>query len=322
MNDRFYLYVYLDQRKPGKWSYKNIVFEYQPFYVGKGTGRRDAMHLCVYMLNHKSYKSSTIKSIIKETGELPIHRRIFENISQPEATAMEIDFIKIFGRKDNGTGILCNHTDGGDGSHNLPLASRNRISAAHCKSVYQYSLNGAFLKKWKSLMDVEREMMINVSNISPAVARNGTSKGFIWSYKYLGLKINPRIVYQMPIKHKNIKQVSLDTGTVIRIYPNITSILMAFGLPYQDRTHILNCLNGKTKSAIGYYWTTLDNFDIPSKKNTRIVCQYSKNGDLLGEYKSLMDAERKTGTSFRKIWECCNKKCDSINNNTWTYKHE
>ena len=165
-NNRFYIYIYLDQRKPGKWYYGDVVFNFQPFYVGKGTGRRDTSHLWPFMLNQRNYKSSTIKSIMKETGELPLHRRIYENMSPKYATEIEIDFIKSFGRKDNGTGILCNHTDGGEGSHNLSLNSRYRISESHKKKVYQYSLSGTFIKKWKSLTDVEEEMMINVSNIS------------------------------------------------------------------------------------------------------------------------------------------------------------
>jgi hypothetical protein len=322
MDKRFYIYVYMDQRKPGKWVYGKITFDFQPFYVGKGTGRRDVMHLCPYMLNQKTYKTSTIKSIVKDTGEIPLHRRIFENLKQPDAVTIEMDFIKTFGRKDNGTGILCNHTDGGDGSNNMASSSRHRIAIAHRKSIYQYSLSGRFLKKWKSLMDAEHELQINVANIPTSVTRGGTSNGFIWSYKYLGKKIPPRIQYQMPSKHNNIKQISLETGEVIRVHPNIASILKEFDCPHQNRNYILSCLNGKTKSAMGYYWTTDDCVELPTKQNARVVCQYATDGVLMNEHKSLSDAERKTGVPFRQIWDACNGKCKTAGTFVWRYKNE
>ena len=318
-NNQFYVYVYLDQRKSGKWYYGDEVFDFQPFYVGKGTNNRDIQHLCPYMLSCKTHKSSTIKSIIKDTGQLPIHYRIYENISQQDATDIEIDIIKQFGRRDLGTGILCNHTDGGDGSHNLSPYSRRRISALHKKKIYQYSLDGAFIRKWKSLMDVEEEMMINTSNIPETVRRNGTSNGYIWSYKYLGKKIDGRIRYQMPMKYTNIKQVSLDTGAVIRVYPSIASILKEFSVSYQSRNYILGCLSGKLKSAMGYYWTTDENFVIPPKRSARAVIQ-SKDDVLIGDYKSMTDASKKTGVSYNGIWECCDGRRKCVGGYVWKYK--
>lgn len=32
----YYVYIYLDPRKPGKYKYSKCEFEYEPFYVGKG----------------------------------------------------------------------------------------------------------------------------------------------------------------------------------------------------------------------------------------------------------------------------------------------
>ena len=36
----FYVYIYLDPRKPGSFMYNNLEFNFEPFYVGKGTKNR------------------------------------------------------------------------------------------------------------------------------------------------------------------------------------------------------------------------------------------------------------------------------------------
>ena len=41
MNDnKFYVYVYLDPRKPGSFKFGEYEFDYEPFYVGKGKKNR------------------------------------------------------------------------------------------------------------------------------------------------------------------------------------------------------------------------------------------------------------------------------------------
>jgi len=41
----FYNYIYLDPRKPGKYSYESMCFLFEPLYVGKGTSDRCFFHL-------------------------------------------------------------------------------------------------------------------------------------------------------------------------------------------------------------------------------------------------------------------------------------
>ncbi|MHA2023540.1 MAG: LEM-3-like GIY-YIG domain-containing protein, partial [Candidatus Thorarchaeota archaeon] len=74
--NRFYVYVYLDTRKPGKFVYGEWKFNYLPFYVGKGTGRRVRCHLIeanktnnVTGLNR--YKLRLIRKIREVTGADP-----------------------------------------------------------------------------------------------------------------------------------------------------------------------------------------------------------------------------------------------------------
>ena len=85
--NRFYTYAYLREDKT-------------PYYIGKGQGNR------VCRKGKIEIKPPKDKS-----------RIIFlkQNITEEEAFKHEIYMIAVFGRKDLGTGILRNKTDGGDG---------------------------------------------------------------------------------------------------------------------------------------------------------------------------------------------------------------
>ena len=111
----YYVYAYLDIRKEGSYNYGNIKFEYEPFYIGKGRGNRIHQH----MYNNKRIVNLEnrikIKSIIKQTGSKPIILKIFENLTNDEACKIEINIIKLIGRKDLNCGTLLNKTDGGEG---------------------------------------------------------------------------------------------------------------------------------------------------------------------------------------------------------------
>ena len=93
----FYTYAYL--REDGT-----------PYYVGKGTGRR-------WKKDHA-------------VGIPPEERVLFlkTNLTEEEAHKHEIYMISVFGRKDLGTGILHNLTDGGEGCSGRIVTEEVRAS--------------------------------------------------------------------------------------------------------------------------------------------------------------------------------------------------
>jgi len=101
MTHRFYVYQYL--RIDGT-----------PYYIGKGSGRR-------------------FKSKGKNEFRPPSHDRIeiiVENLCEEDAFRLEQYLISWWGRKDIGTGILRNRTDGGEGSSNFSSETREKLREA------------------------------------------------------------------------------------------------------------------------------------------------------------------------------------------------
>lgn len=85
-----------------------------PFYIGKGCYRRMYAHFEPNSLQAKSLKNHIIKKALSE-GVAIVPRKIYAGLDNATALMMERSYIAHYGRRDNGTGILSNHTDGGDG---------------------------------------------------------------------------------------------------------------------------------------------------------------------------------------------------------------
>lgn len=152
--NKFYVYVYLDTRKPGKYQYGEYCFDYEPFYVGKGWGRRYRQHLTEaknYNKNKKyynNYKVRKINKIILETGNEPLIIKIKENLLEDESLILEKELIKIINKNNK---VLTNLNDGGMGCGN-ELKS-NEICHKLCNYIQK---NGkapkvnSFLNRWLS----------------------------------------------------------------------------------------------------------------------------------------------------------------------------
>lgn len=86
----FYVYQYL--RENGT-----------PYYIGKGKGKRAWQ---------PHFRSNNANMVPTDENRIEI---IKDNLTEAEANQLEINLIKKFGRKDLGTGILTNLTNGGEG---------------------------------------------------------------------------------------------------------------------------------------------------------------------------------------------------------------
>ena len=109
----YYVYAYLRKK------------DLTPYYFGKGSGRR------AFVQHHKNGKGI---STPKDTSLIVF---LETNLSDIGALALERRMILWYGRKDLGTGILRNRTDGGDGgsgfkrSKPMSMETRKLIGSYH-----------------------------------------------------------------------------------------------------------------------------------------------------------------------------------------------
>ena len=116
MTNQFYTYAYL--RKDGR-----------PYYIGKGKGKR-------------AWKKHAGISVPKDKSRVIILKR---DLTEEESFKHEIYMIAVFGRKDKGTGILLNKTDGGEGgsgsirkdlaNYNSTVKKGSTLSTSHVEKV-------------------------------------------------------------------------------------------------------------------------------------------------------------------------------------------
>lgn len=89
----------------------------EPFYIGIGS---DNNYQRAYDV---SSRNKHWNNITKNKYEVEI---ILDNLTWEEACLKEQEFILLYGRKDLGTGILCNMTDGGEGAVNRIFTNEHK----------------------------------------------------------------------------------------------------------------------------------------------------------------------------------------------------
>lgn len=135
MSKNFYVYVYYDPR-----------YTDRAIYVGKGydenrTYRRARHHVRFAqnpLLNNVLRK-------IERAGLKPLICILRRFKTEEEAFGAERWLIAYYGRRDQGTGSLCNLTDGGDGASGTVVSeeTREKLSKAHMGNTYRRGIKNS-----------------------------------------------------------------------------------------------------------------------------------------------------------------------------------
>jgi hypothetical protein len=105
-------YIYL-------WKYPEDVKGGEVFYVGQGKHGNQTKYARAMAIHYqvsgkrKSYAQNVFDKIIQSRGS-PDISIVFDNLTITEANTIEKALIAKYGRRNIGTGILCNLTEGGD----------------------------------------------------------------------------------------------------------------------------------------------------------------------------------------------------------------
>lgn len=158
-------------------SYKNFkfyVYQYvrvsdnTPYYIGKGSGWR------MYCKDHSV-------SVPKDRSKIQV---IASNLTEIEAHNLEKKLVALYGRKDIGTGILHNRSDGGEGSCGAVRSkeTREKISKANTGKTrifseeHKQNMSIAQKGKKRSPLTPEHREKIGLANKGKIISPNTISK--------------------------------------------------------------------------------------------------------------------------------------------------
>ena len=151
--NKYYTYAYLREDRT-------------PYYIGKGSGRR------IYSSNRTIKKPKDKSRIIF----------LKQNLTEEEAFKHEIYMIAVFGRKDLGTGILHNRTNGGDGISGYILSELDREKRKNRMKNLPKEKHPAFGTKRpdiSKIMSSDKNPMKN-----PEILEKFSGKNSNWSKKW------------------------------------------------------------------------------------------------------------------------------------------
>lgn len=179
----------------------------EPFYIGVGTKPKQyASYIGEYKraLEKHNRNKYWLHLVNLNNYEVEI---IFETNDYNTALEKEIEFIKLYGRKDLGTGTLVNNTNGGEGRNGAKLSKEHIAILIKChnkrkgiplkkddprllirlKPVLQYDLDGNFIKRYNSIKEAREETGLPSTQIYKKLNNKPTkTKNFIWKYENKG----------------------------------------------------------------------------------------------------------------------------------------
>lgn len=204
-------------------------------YVGssKNLYQRHQKHFS--MLRHKKHDNCYLQNSWNKYGENNFEFNIIEYCKETDLRVREQYYIDNLNSEYNITREVIRNT--------LSLESRLKHSATKkrmfasgeltptkMRDVYQYNLNGEFVKKWNCITTACLHVGIVRSTIHRCLCgKYRTAGGFMWSYEYLGIKINKSL-------YKKQTHMLVHLYKLTNIHDNTELILTMDGIEKQFNT--------------------------------------------------------------------------------------
>lgn len=239
------------------------------------------------------------------------HTILEENIFDAElANEKEKYYIALYNSTDNNIG------------YNIQIGGNEQTKLSI--KVYQYSIDGNYIKEYNSIADATRDCNILNGKISSCCkGKRKSAGGYRWSYE----KYDNIGAYSCGTNSKTVHKYSLS-GDYLKTYEHLSDVVKEMNLT--NGGHISNCCNGTRETAYGFMWSYEKHTNIKPAKNTHNqgvkVIQYDLNKNKIKMFDNCVEASLQFGEkakdAYMSINNCLNKKSKSAYGFYWEYCYE
>jgi len=269
----YYVYALIDPRTD------------QPFYVGKGKGKRVESHYkkCFLEKNLNPFKVGKIKKL-ESLGFKPCWKILFETLDEAEAYKKESYYINFWGRKYvDKTGILMNIAPGFENKK-----ARSSNTRAQSRPVDQYDDTGKYIQTFPSILAAARHFNKSQTlNIFLCCTKKfKTAYGYFWTFKDKPLDLE---WHSQPNKKSGPKTSKVayqwdNAGKLIKIHASTFQAAKSLNKPKREGD-IYGSIQGGWL-GLGYRWSLTPESPGPYERarRTKRVYQWTMSGQFVASH--------------------------------------
>ena len=182
------------------------------------------------------------------------------------------------------------------------------------KHIYQYDLDGNFVKEWQSIISITTNFNCNKDRIRMVIDDKRSFEASYWTEEYYK-KLDTK--EYRPSSRGSIRQYT-TYGKFLKSFKNTTEAAKALDI---DRSKITNAIYGKYATS-GFWFLkegeTIESYLDGSIKNSPKIYQYNVNGDFIKVYENIKILKKEFKCN-KKDLERAIKNSDKFFDYYWSY---